>query len=77
MLTTAIADSVMFISGNPGCYGDINPKESRESGLNRFMKELDVTWRRDLTSGRLRINSDNSSRDSLQKGNILFYEHIE
>lgn len=75
MLTTGVADRVLFIQGNPGQYGEITEIQDREPGFNHFMKDLGVTWRQDVHSARPRINSPNSCRDIEQKkrGNYFVF----
>lgn len=45
-------------------------------GLNRFLKQLGITFRRDPNNLRPRINKQNSQKDSEQKasGNYFFLE---
>ncbi|MEM2214545.1 MAG: ribosome biogenesis/translation initiation ATPase RLI [Candidatus Nezhaarchaeales archaeon] len=69
----AVADSLMVFSGEPGVYGiALSPMDLR-SGFNTFLKEVDVTFRRDLHSGRVRINKPDSYLHRKQKSIEEYY----
>ena len=75
-MATYLADRVIVFDGNPGVDAKANKPESLISGCNRFLKNLDVTFRRDPVSFRPRINKLNSQLDQEQKtnGNYFFLE---
>jgi len=62
-----IADSLMVFSGEPGVKGEANPPTSLRKGMNVFLKEMNVTFRRDSTTRRPRVNKENSKMDTFQK----------
>ncbi|MCK4440105.1 ribosome biogenesis/translation initiation ATPase RLI, partial [Candidatus Bathyarchaeota archaeon] len=62
-----IADRLMVFTGKPGVKGAANPATSLRDGMNMFLKEMEVTFRRDLTTKRPRVNKENSKLDKLQK----------
>ena len=62
-----IADSLMVFSGEPGIRGEANPPVSLRKGMNFFLKEMNVTFRRDSATRRPRVNKENSKMDIFQK----------
>ena len=62
-----LADRVIVFDGQPGVDAHANKPESLLTGCNRFLKNLDVTFRRDPTNFRPRINKLNSQLDQEQK----------
>ena len=62
-----IADSLMVFSGEPGVKGEANPPVSLRIGMNFFLKEMNVTFRRDSATRRPRVNKENSKMDIFQK----------
>lgn len=62
-----IADRLMIFSGEPGIRGIANPPTSLRDGMNMFLKEMNVTFRRDSTTRRPRVNKDGSKLDKFQK----------
>jgi ATP-binding cassette subfamily E protein 1 len=75
-ITDALADRMLLFTGTPGREGHtIGPLEKKE-GMNRFLKELDITFRRDEDTGRARINKKNSQLDRYQRQtDQYFYEN--
>lgn len=62
-----MADRVMIFTGNPGVNGAANPPTSLRKGMNRFLKEMQVTFRRDMDTKRPRVNKEGSKLDKFQK----------
>jgi ATP-binding cassette subfamily E protein 1 len=62
-----IADRVMVFSGEPGVQGTANPPTKLRRGMNMFLKEMDVTFRRDSVTRRPRVNKEGSRLDVMQK----------
>jgi ATP-binding cassette subfamily E protein 1 len=62
-----IADRLMVFSGDPGVSGVANPPTSLRKGMNVFLKEMDVTFRRDSVTRRPRVNKEGSKMDAFQK----------
>lgn len=77
IMATYLADRVIVFSGNPGVDSHANSPESLVSGCNQFLRNLNVTFRRDPTSFRPRINKLGSQMDQEQKanGNYFFLEN--
>ncbi|HKZ87937.1 MAG TPA: ribosome biogenesis/translation initiation ATPase RLI [Candidatus Bathyarchaeia archaeon] len=62
-----IADRLMVFSGEPGVEGTANPPTTLRRGMNMFLKEMDVTFRRDSATRRPRVNKEGSRLDNMQK----------
>ncbi|KAK4143240.1 uncharacterized protein C8A04DRAFT_37602 [Dichotomopilus funicola] len=69
IMATYLADRVIVFDGQPGIDAHANKPESLLTGCNTFLKNLDVTFRRDPTNFRPRINKANSQLDQEQKLN--------
>jgi ATP-binding cassette subfamily E protein 1 len=76
IMATYLADRVIVFDGQPGVDARANTPESLLTGCNSFLKNQDVTFRRDPTNFRPRINKMNSQLDQEQKlnGNYFFLE---
>jgi ATP-binding cassette subfamily E protein 1 len=76
IMATYLADRVIVFDGQPSLDANANSPESLLTGCNRFLKNLDVTFRRDPNTYRPRINKDKSQLDQEQKlaGNFFFLE---
>ena len=62
-----IADRLMIFTGEPGIYGVANPPTSLRRGMNAFLKEMGITFRRDPVTKRPRVNKEGSKLDRHQK----------
>lgn len=69
IMATYLADRVIVFDGQPGVDARANSPESLLTGCNKFLKNLDVTFRRDPTNFRPRINKAQSQLDQEQKLN--------
>ncbi|KAF7884477.1 uncharacterized protein EAF02_004813 [Botrytis sinoallii] len=76
IMATYLADRVIVFDGQPGIDARANTPESLLTGCNKFLKNLDVTFRRDPSNYRPRINKLNSQLDQEQKlnGNYFFLD---
>ncbi|KAJ3486488.1 hypothetical protein NLG97_g6602 [Lecanicillium saksenae] len=76
IMATYLADRVIVFDGQPGIDSHANTPESLLTGCNTFLKNLDVTFRRDPTNYRPRINKLDSQLDQEQKlnGNYFFLD---
>jgi ATP-binding cassette subfamily E protein 1 len=68
-----IADNLMVFTGKPGADGTANPPTSLRKGMNMFLKEMQVTFRRDSATKRPRVNKDGSRLDKFQKESGEYY----
>ena len=71
-LIDMISERILVFEGEPGLRGVAAGPFSMRDGMNRFLRELDVTFRRDQ-SGRPRINKPESFLDREQKASGEFY----
>jgi ATP-binding cassette subfamily E protein 1 len=62
-----IADHLMVFSGEPGVKGMAHLPTTMRKGMNAFLKEMEVTFRRDPATRRPRVNKEDSKLDKLQK----------
>ncbi len=67
IMAAYLADRVIVYEGQPSksCYA--RPPTSLVSGMNAFLKNLEITFRRDPTNYRPRINKQQSTKDREQK----------
>lgn len=79
IMATYLADRVIVFDGRPSVEAFARRPESLLTGCNRFLKSLNVTFRRDPTSFRPRINKKDSQMDKEQKahGNYFFLDTAE
>jgi ATP-binding cassette subfamily E protein 1 len=68
-----IADSLMIFNGEPGVSGSANPPTSLRKGMNTFLKEMNITFRRDSITRRPRVNKEGSQMDKFQKSIGEYY----
>jgi len=62
-----IADRLMIFDGKPGLEGHSGQPVPLRDGMNSFLSQMDVTFRRDPMSGRPRVNKTGSKVDREQK----------
>lgn len=72
-LMDLISDRVVIFEGEPGRRGHALPPASKPESMNRFLRYLDVTFRRDERSMRPRINKPGSRLDKMQKASGSHY----
>jgi len=67
------SERLMVFSGEPGSQGKAEgPFEMRE-GMNRFLREIGITFRRDEDTHRPRVNKIGSKLDRLQRSSGEYY----
>ncbi|AMD22210.1 HGL130Wp [Eremothecium sinecaudum] len=76
IMATYLADKVIVFEGTPSKEAFARTPETLLTGCNRFLKNLNVTFRRDPNSFRPRINKLDSQMDKEQKlsGNYFFLD---
>ncbi|MFW9900298.1 MAG: ribosome biogenesis/translation initiation ATPase RLI [Candidatus Thorarchaeota archaeon] len=62
-----IADSILVFEGTPGLEGKAVPPQNLRDGFNNFLKIMGITFRRDPTTKRPRVNKLGSNKDLYQK----------
>ncbi|MEB3756128.1 MAG: ribosome biogenesis/translation initiation ATPase RLI, partial [Desulfurococcales archaeon] len=68
-----VSDKLIVILGRPGYEGHASKPLTLREGMNVFLKELGVTFRRDPETGRPRVNKEGSYLDRLQKSKGEYY----
>jgi len=79
IMATYMADKVIVFDGEPAKDTHCTSPETLVTGMNRFLKLMDITFRRDPTNYRPRINKNASQKDQEQKksGNFFLMEESE
>jgi ATP-binding cassette subfamily E protein 1 len=72
-----LADRIMVFSGDPGIKGQANTPVSLRDGMNKFLKEMEITFRRDPVTGRPRVNKMGSRLDRYQKEAGEYYYTLD
>ncbi|KEH28590.1 putative iron-chelate-transporting ATPase [Medicago truncatula] len=67
IMATYLADRVIVYEGQPSIDCTANSPQSLLTGMNLFLSHLDITFRRDPTNFRPRINKLDSTKDREQK----------
>ncbi|MBC7110329.1 MAG: ribosome biogenesis/translation initiation ATPase RLI, partial [Archaeoglobi archaeon] len=68
-----LAERLMVFSGEPGVRGEASSPLPMREGMNRFLKSLGITFRRDEETKRPRINKIGSQMDRWQKSIGEYY----
>ncbi|MHA1593800.1 MAG: ribosome biogenesis/translation initiation ATPase RLI [Candidatus Baldrarchaeia archaeon] len=68
-----IADRLMIFYGEPGRHGHATRPLDMKTGMNMFLKDLQITFRRDPQTGRPRVNKEGSKMDRYQKSIGEYY----
>lgn len=76
IMATYLADRVINFEGIPSVSASASKPQSLVYGMNRFLKQVDVTYRKDKDNYRPRINKKDSVKDIEQKksGNFFFLD---
>ena len=72
-LLDLVSDRMLVFTGKPGIEGEATPPMGKEEGMNIFLKEVGLTYRRDINSGRPRVNKPDSKVDREQKEKGQYY----
>ncbi|XP_026450364.1 ABC transporter E family member 2-like [Papaver somniferum] len=73
IMATYLADRVIVFEGRPSIDSTANAPQSLLTGMNLFLSQLDITFRRDPANFRPRINKLESTKDKEQKAAGTFY----
>jgi ATP-binding cassette subfamily E protein 1 len=68
-----VSDRLMVFDGEPAEHGQAGAPTGMRDGMNEFLANLDVTFRRDPRVGRPRINKPGSQKDREQKRQGEYY----
>ncbi len=72
-LMDLVSDSMVIFEGTSSIEGHATSPLPKIDAMNRFLRSLDITFRRDEKSRRPRVNKDGSRLDKDQKGNQNYY----
>jgi ATP-binding cassette, sub-family E, member 1 len=72
-LIDLVSDTLIIFDGIPGVNGVGSSPITKEIGMNEFLKSLNITFRRDETTGRPRVNKEESRLDRSQKKDGNYY----
>merc|ERR1712151_779206 len=67
IMATYLADRVIVYDGDPGVHCTASAPQTLLEGMNKFLKQLGITFRRDPANFRPRINKIDSIKDREQK----------
>jgi len=73
-LIDLVSDSLMIFSGIPGEKGFAGSPIKKDLGMNKFLENLSITYRRDENTGRPRINKLGGRLDRAQKNSGDYYQ---
>eukprot|EP00698_Gefionella_okellyi_P004272 TRINITY_DN13961_c0_g1_i1.p1 TRINITY_DN13961_c0_g1~~TRINITY_DN13961_c0_g1_i1.p1 ORF type:complete len:604 (-),score=165.39 TRINITY_DN13961_c0_g1_i1:66-1877(-) len=73
IMATYLADRVIVYDGTPSVECTANSPQSLLTGMNTFLKSLEITFRRDPTNYRPRINKYESLKDREQKSSGAYF----
>jgi ATP-binding cassette subfamily E protein 1 len=68
-----VSDRLLVFSGEPGVSGGATSPLTKEEGMNKFLKRVGLTYRRDVNTGRPRVNKPGSKLDREQKEKGAYY----
>ncbi|MCD6483673.1 MAG: ribosome biogenesis/translation initiation ATPase RLI [Candidatus Odinarchaeota archaeon] len=68
-----LSDRLVIFKGQPGKEGHALAPMSLREGMNLFLKEINITFRRDPHTGRPRVNKEGSRLDRQQKSIGEYY----
>ncbi len=68
-----ISDKITIFDGQPGVRGSVHGPFKLEDGMNQFLKDIGITFRRDEETNRPRANKENSQMDKKQKLENKYY----
>jgi ATP-binding cassette subfamily E protein 1 len=76
-LIDLLSERLMVFEGTPGTLGFAHtPREMRE-GMNAFLKNINITFRRDEETRRPRVNKPQSRLERMQKEQGEYYYPVE
>jgi ATP-binding cassette subfamily E protein 1 len=73
LMADYLSDSMVVFDGIPGKVGVASSVMSMKDGMNTFLKQMGVTFRRDPQTGRPRVNKEGSQLDQIQKSQNAYY----
>ena len=73
LLVDYLSDELLVFSGESGKSGAASQPLNLRDGMNKFLKELSITFRRDAETGRPRANKPESVKDREQRSKGEYY----
>jgi ATP-binding cassette subfamily E protein 1 len=73
LLIDYLSDELMVFSGTSGVSGRATPPVDSRKGMNMFLSEMNITFRRDPETGRPRANKEESVKDREQRSSGEYY----
>ncbi|OGI15273.1 hypothetical protein A3K63_05030 [Candidatus Micrarchaeota archaeon RBG_16_49_10] len=73
LFLSQISDRGMLFTGKPGVQGIVEEPTNLEESFNRFLSQVDITFRKDKGTGRPRANKPGSQMDQEQKGRGKYF----
>jgi ATP-binding cassette subfamily E protein 1 len=73
LMASTLFDRVVVYTGRPGIECTAHSPNAIVEGMNSFLQELDITFRRDPSNYRPRINKEDSTKDREQKAAGEYY----
>jgi ATP-binding cassette subfamily E protein 1 len=70
-----LSERLIVFEGEPAVYGKAHQPSSMQEGMNKFLANLDITFRRDEDTSRPRVNKKDSRLDREQKSKGEYYYH--
>ncbi len=70
-----LSDKILVFDGEPAISGIANAPMNMSDGMNKFLSDLNITFRRDDENYRPRINKEESVKDREQKSSGKLYYH--
>jgi ATP-binding cassette subfamily E protein 1 len=70
-----LSERLIVFEGEPAVYGKAHQPSSMQDGMNKFLANLDITFRRDEDTSRPRVNKKESRLDREQKSKGEYYYH--
>jgi ATP-binding cassette subfamily E protein 1 len=68
-----VSDRLLVFVGEPGVSGEATSPLTKEDGMNEFLGKVGLTYRRDINTGRPRVNKPGSKLDREQKEKGEYY----
>ncbi|WP_406660223.1 ribosome biogenesis/translation initiation ATPase RLI [Methanolobus sp. ZRKC3] len=74
-LIDMLSERLIVFEGEPAVYGKAHAASSMQDGMNKFLANLNITFRRDEDTSRPRVNKPDSRLDRAQKAKGEYYYH--
>ena len=74
IMASYLADRVIVFNGIASIECTAGPPQKLSTGMNLFLKELDITFRKDPNNYRPRINKLDSVKDKEQKLSGIYFD---